>query len=420
MFITALDFGSSQIKALVAEIKEDKLSVLGVFQFPSSGIRKGEIVNAGELTEVLRKIFEKIKDIDKLALKNVFVNISSSSVRCQESRGIVAVSRADNEISQDDINRVIKASQAIKLLPNRMIIHTLTKEFIVDGISDVREPLGLTGTRLEVNSLIIDAFTPNVKNILAILESLGASVGGVIYNPLASGRAILTKTQKDLGVVLIDIGFGTTSMSVYEEGKLLHAAAMPVGGGNITNDLAIGLKCSIKAAELIKLFFGSSSVKETSSKEKITSVIFKEKTGFELKEIDRNIKSIISRRLVNEIIEVRLAEIFEFINNELKLIGKAGQLPVGAVLTGGSAKMSGIVDLAKDELKLPAEIALPEIEEMEFYSNNARDSVENLEFSAAVGLLFWAKDQHLKENKWHIPDKFSINKIKNIWRYFVP
>ena len=417
MFITALDLGSSQIKALVAEIKDDKLSVLGVFQSLSSGIRKGEIVNAGETTEVLRKIFEKIKDIDKLALKNVFVNINSPNVRCQESRGIVAVSRADNEISQDDINRVIKASQAIKLLPNRMIIHTLTKEFIIDGVSDVREPLGLTGTRLEVNSLIIDAFTPNVKNILTILESLGASVGGVIYNPLASGRATLTKTQKDLGVVLIDIGFGTTSMSVYEEGKLIHAAAMPVGGGNITNDLAIGLKCSIKAAELIKLFFGASSAKEISSKEKITPVIFKEKTGFELKEIDRNIKLVISRRLVNEIIEVRLAEIFEFINNELKLIGKAGQLPVGAALTGGSAKMSGIVDLAKNELKLPAEIALPMIEEMEFYNNNVRDAVENPEFSAAVGLLSWAKDHHLKENKWRIPDKFSIDKI---WKYFIP
>ncbi len=271
MYITALDLGSSQIRAIVAEVKkEGQLAIFGVFKIFSAGIRKGEIVDMEETTEALRKTFLKIKEIDKAAIKNIFVNVGGVGVKCQTSRGIVAVSRADNEISQDDIDRVIKASQAIKLLPNRMIIHTLAKEFVIDGISDIREPLAMTGTRLEVNSLIIDASSPNVKNIINCVESLGGKIGGLIYNPLSGGRSVLTKAQKDLGAVLIDIGSGTTSMSVYEEGKLLHAAAFPVGSGNITNDLAIGLKCSVKAAELIKILFGTALSRDVSSKEKIS------------------------------------------------------------------------------------------------------------------------------------------------------
>ena len=167
MFITALDIGSYKIKAFLAEInKNGKPFLIDVFQEYSSGIRKGEIVDTNEISTTLERIFVKIKDKDKTAIKNIFVNVGGTNIKCQNSRGIIAVSRADNEISQDDIDRVVKASQAIKLSPNRMIIHNITKEYIIDGIDDVREPLGMSGTRLEVNSLVIDAFYSNIKNIL--------------------------------------------------------------------------------------------------------------------------------------------------------------------------------------------------------------------------------------------------------------
>src|SRR3989344_2475455 len=419
MFITALDIGSGQIKAIVAQvIKDNKPSVVNAFREPSRGIRRGEIVDAGEAADSLNRIFNKIKEINRPALKNIFVNVGGANIKCQNSKGIVAVSRADNEISQDDIDRVIKASQAIKLLPNRMIIHTITREFVVDGIGDVREPLGMNGTRLEVNSLIIDAFSPNVKNILNVIGSLGGSVSGLVYNPLASARSVLTKNQKDLGAILIDIGSGTTAISVFEEGKLLHAAGFPVGGGHVTNDLAIGLKCSVPAAEFIKIFFGCALASEVHAKERINTVAIEEKSGIDIKEVDRNFRTAVSRRFIAEIIESRLSEIFEFINSELKSIGRAGQLPGGAVICGGGAKIPDIIDLAKKELKLATEIGLPENKDLEIIHPDLENQLNEPEFAAAVGLLYLGTDQHLKDGQWLPVDKFSIDSIKRILKYF--
>jgi cell division protein FtsA len=407
MFITALDLGTSQIKILVAEAKRDgQLSLLGVFKLPSAGLRKAEIVTFEEAIQSLKRAVDEIKQISKSSLKNIFINVGSSNVKLQTSRGIVAVSRADSEIYSEDIERVIKASQAINLGPNRMILHTITREFIVDGISDIINPLGMIGNRLEVNSLIIDAFKPAVNNLIKAVEAVGAKVGGLIYSPLASARAVLTKAQRELGVALIDIGFGTTGVAVYEEDKLLSANVFPVGSSNITNDLAICLRCSIKTAEAIKLSFGSALAKEISNKEKI-----------ELHQIDETLKSIVNRRFISEIIEIRLAEIFEFVNNELKLIGKTGQLPAGVVLAGGGAKIPGILELAKQELKLSIQIGIPELPGMEFINDDFRTKIEDQEFSVANGLLLWGLDQALKETGWTISKKSWLSKI---FRHFLP
>ena len=418
MFITALDIGSSKIKALVAEVAGDgKLFLAGVFKIPSAGVRKGEIVDFNETTNALSGIFNKIKELNKSALKNIFVNINSAKTKCQISKGFVAVSRADNEISSDDIERAVKSSQTIRLSHNRTILHNITREFIIDGVSDIRDPLGMAGARLEVSSLIIDSFSQNIKDTINCVKSLNGGIGGLIYGPLASARSVLTKIKKNLGTVLIDIGAQTTGLSVYEEGKLLHAATFPVGSAHITNDLAIGLKCSVEAAELIKIFFGQAQTKEISGKEKITSDIFRAKTGVNIKELDKNFKAAPSKRFIAEIIEVRLAEIFEFIHNELKLIGQAGKLPAGAVITGGGAEMPLIVDLAKNELKLSAEIGIPDIGELDLYSAEFKEQIENPELAAAVGLLLWGRDEGFKKSGWPIKNRFSLKKIL---RYFEP
>ncbi len=407
MLITALDFGTAQIKILVAETKRDgQLSLLNVFKIPSIGLRKGEIATFEEAIQSLKRAIDEIKKVNKAALKNIFINVGGGNVKLQNSRGIVAVSRADSEIYSEDIDRVIKASQAINLGPNRMILHTITREFIVDGIGDIIDPLGMVGNRLEVNTLIIDAFKPTVNNLIKAIEAVGGKVGGLIYNPLASSRSVLTKAQKELGVVLIDIGFGTTGMAVYEEDKLLSAAVFPIGASNITNDLAIGLKCPIKMAETIKLSLGSALAKEISNKEKI-----------ELHQIDESFRSVVSRRFISEIIEIRLAEIFEFVNNELKSLGKSGQLPAGAVLTGGGAKMSGIVELAKKELKLPIQIGIPEFPEAELTDGGLRAQIEDPEFSLAAGLLLWGMEHTLKEISWVGAKKGWLSKI---FKYFLP
>jgi cell division protein FtsA len=407
MLITALDLGTSQIRALVAEAKKNgQLSLLGVFKTPSTGIRKGEIVSVNDVVQALNRLFNEIRQIDKAALKNIFVNVGGSHARLQNSRGIIAVSRADNEIYSDDIDQVIKASQAINLGPNRMILHTITREFTVDGIGGISDPLGMAGSRLEVNSLIIDAFKPAVNNLLKAVEAAGGKIGGLIYNPLAAGRSILSKNQKELGAVAIDIGFGTTSMAAYEEDKLLQAAVFPVGSSNITNDLAVGLKCPIKTAETIKLSYGSALPREISNKEKI-----------DLHQIDDSLKSTISKRFVSEIIESRLAEIFEFVNNELKLVGKAGQLPAGAVITGAGAKIPDIIELAKQELKLPSQLGIPDFSAIESINAEFENRLEDLEFSAATGLLLWGVDQALENQGWTATKTGWLGKI---FKHFLP
>lgn len=382
-YITGLDIGSNNIKAVVGELKKDgRLAVIRAMKFPSAGMRRGTIDDLAAMTRSLNQVFGELRQISKDALKNIFLNIGGSDIRIQSSRGMVAVSRSDYEIHQDDIDRALQGAQAVNLPSNRMVIHTITKEFVVDGVGNISNPLGMTGNRLEVHSLVVDAFSPNVKNLTKCVEMAGANIGGLIFGPFAASRSVLSKNQKDLGVAVIDIGFSTTSLSVYDENKLLHTAVFPVGSGNITNDLAIGLKTSVEAAETVKLSFGSAVARGTSGRESI-----------DLKKIDPTAKSTVTRKFIAEIIESRLAEIFEFVNNELKLASRAGQLPAGVVLVGGGSKLPGIVDLAKDELRLPAQIGIPETSSVEIASGELNLQVEDPGFAGAMGLLEWGFDR---------------------------
>jgi cell division protein FtsA len=383
-YITGLDIGASNIKAVVGQVNEDgRISVLRVFKSPSAGMRKGVIDDFSEMTKSVNQIFGEIKNFSRQALKNIYINIESCDIHTQFSRGIVAVSRADSEIHKDDIDRAVQASRSVKLASNRTVLHAIDKEFIVDGVGDIRDPLGMIGSRLEVESLIIDVFDPAIKNLTKCVESAGGTVSGLIFSPLASARSVLSKNQKDLGVVLVDIGSSTTGICVYEENKLIHAAVLPVGSGNVTNDLAIVLKTSIVAAEAIKLSFGTALAKEVSGKEVI-----------DLRKIDENAKNTTTKKRVAEIVETRLAEIFEFVNNELKSIGKAGQLPGGVMLVGGGSKIAGIVDLAKQELKLPAQIGIPETSSLEIANGELNLQVEDPEFACSVGLMIWGSDKY--------------------------
>ncbi|MBI4991733.1 MAG: cell division protein FtsA [Candidatus Harrisonbacteria bacterium] len=403
-FITGLDIGTNSLKTVIAEVRKDgKTVVVKLLKTPSGGMRKGSIDDLAEMTRALNVMFGEIKKLSRNAIRNIFINVNGGDIHTQSSKGIVAVARADYEIHQDDIDRAVQASQAINLPPNRMVLHAITREFVVDGVGDIRDPLGMIGNRLEVNSLIIDAFAPSVKNLTKCLEMAGATVGGLIFSPLAGARAVLSKNQKDLGVALVDIGFGTTSLCVYEENKLIHAAVFPLGSGNITNDLAIGLKTSVDAAEAVKLTFGSASPRGASGRETI-----------DLKKIDPNSKTNISRRFISDIIQVRLAEIFEFVNNELKQIGKAGKLPVGVVLVGGGSKIPGLVDLAKEELDLPAQIGIPDLSSLEMPSGELSLQAEDPEFVGAIGLLLWGRDRLYSDGQAVGVGSWVKNLFKNL------
>ncbi|MFA5052966.1 MAG: cell division protein FtsA [Parcubacteria group bacterium] len=379
--VLGLDIGGDSIKAVVAEPVKDKIKLVYGLTKPSAGIRKGIVVSIDDAAKAVGNVLQEIRNFYRPAIKNIFLNIGGTDVRTQLSKGIVAVARANSEIGTDDIARATQASEAINLGPNRMILHTITKEFTVDGISDIKDPLGMIGSRLEVTSFLVDAFTPSVKNLRKCVEITSGSIGGLIYSPLASARAVLTKNQKELGVVMIDIGFGTTGVAVYEEDKLIHAAIYPVGAGHITNDIAVALKIPVTIAEKIKIAYGYAVAKDVPSRETI-----------DLRKVDLNMIGAPSRRFVAEVIESRLEEIFEFVDNDLKAVGFSGKLPAGAVLAGGGAKLPGIVDLAKDRLKITAMVGLPQASSFEVQDQSLLEYVESPDYAAVLGLILLSSD----------------------------
>jgi cell division protein FtsA len=384
--ITGLDIGSSQIKGVVATPKKDgTLAVLSVFKQPAAGLRRGIVVDVEEFTASLRELVIDLNKISRQATQNVFVNFQSEQIHCRSSRGIVAVSRADQEIQQDDIDRAIQSSRAVKLSSNHVVLHNIMREFFVDDIGDIADPLGMTGSRLEVSTLIVEAFAPHINTLVKNMEKVGFRVGGIVFNPIAAARAVLSKRQKDLGVILLDIGFGTTSFVIYEENKVLHARSLPVGSGYVSNDIAIGFKTPIEVAEKLKVSYGFATAKEISRKETI-----------KLSEIDAANKNEISRRYLAEIIEIRLAEILDLVNNELKLLGKSVQLPGGIVITGGGVKLAGMTELVKEELKLPVQIGFPNLHEFEVMNPAHQDALDDPEFATAAGLVLWGQGEKRK------------------------
>jgi len=375
--ILGLDIGTDTIKAVIAEpTGEGKILLSAGFTSPSRGLRKGVVVDMESATRAVTNLTDKVREASKSALKNIYLRVGGSDVGVKNSRGITAVSRANSEIYKDDVDRVVQASEAINLPPNRMILHTVKREFIVDGVGDIQDPLGMVGARLEVLSLIIDAFAPTIRNLSKCVELAGGSIGGLVFGPLASASSLLTGNQKELGVVSVDIGYGTTGVAVYEENKLLHTRVFPVGAGHITNDLAIALKIPVETAEKVKLNYGYASSKGISNKEKI-----------DLQKIDANTKGSPSRKFIAEVIESRLAEICDLISNDLDVIGKERQLPAGVVITGGGAKLSGTAELFKEELKLATQIGIPNSSVFETETEGMVEFLESPEYALVLGLV---------------------------------
>lgn len=379
--ILGLDIGSSSIRAVIAEPGRDgKISLVSGIVKPSKGLRRGVVIDMDSAAGQINQVLQSARDISKNSIKNIYLNIGGVDVRSQVSRGIAAVSRASSEIYKDDIDRAVQASEAVNLPSNRMILHTIKKEFIVDGVGDIQDPLGMVGGRLEIINYIIDAFAPAVKNIIKCVELSGGSVSALIFNPIASSLSVLSTNQRELGVILIDIGYGTTGIAVYEEGKLLHTVMLPVGAGHVTNDLAVALKIPVEVAEKLKVAYGYALSSAVPGKDSI-----------DLKKIDSNLKGTPSRKFISEVVESRLSEICDLVNDELKKIGRAGKLPGGAVIVGGGARLPGISELFKSELKLSTQIGLVNPAFFELGPQCQADLMEFPEYASVLGLLLWSE-----------------------------
>jgi cell division protein FtsA len=406
--ITGIDIGTSSVKVAVGEQVGSKISLVHAAKESCSGLRRGAVIDVVEVSRTVNRALADIKKFSKSATKNIYLSIGTSQVNMQVSRGIVAVSRADAEIYQDDIDRAVRASQAVNLPQNRMIVHTLTREFVVDGAGDITDPLGLSGSRLEVQSVIVDAFSPHVKNLIRSVELAGGEIGGLVFAPLVAARAALAKRQRDLGAVLVDIGFGTTGMSVYEENKLLSVMKFPIGAGNITNDLGVGLKVPIDAAEEIKLEYGNAVARDVNTKDLV-----------DITKLVPDAKGPVSRRFIADIIESRMGEIFDLVNAELKACGKYAELPGGVVIVGGGAKLPGVTDLAKQDMRLSAQIGSTIAEEWVDEGGAFKEYLEDPEFVSALGLVLWGADAS-GWDKGGRTGSSPLRRIQGVFRYFAP
>lgn len=346
--IAALDVGSSTIQTVIAEQRrgEDTLHILGVGVAPSAGVRRGVIVNIEDATAAIRQSVEEARQASGVPLRSAWLAVGDAHIAVSSSRGVVAVSRADQEISPEDVRRVIAAAETfIPKNANKEILHIIPRDFRVDHESGVKDPVGMHGVRLEVDTLIIECSTPFLKNLLKCVEGAGLKVEDYIFSPYAAAEVALTKRQKELGVMLVDIGGSTSSFMVFEEGVPIHAGVVPIGGSHITNDVAIGFRTHIDIAEQIKLAYASSLPDQIPRKEQIKLADFVPESP-----------ASHSRRELAEIVEARLQDLFELLQKELKKIDRTRLLPAGVVLVGGSSLLPGLVELTREELGLPVEL----------------------------------------------------------------
>jgi cell division protein FtsA len=408
--ICGIDIGNSQVKVVVAKINSDNLrpEVIGWGSAISSGLRRGVVVNIEETIENVRSAIQRAEAMAGFPIRKAYLAVSGLHINTQTSRGVVAVSRVDNEISQSDIDRVIKAASVVSLPPNREIIHVIPKNFVVDGTEYVKNPLGMKGVRLEVEVLIIDGLSPYLKNLVKCVNENNIEVAGLVYAPLASSLSVLDKNQKEYGVINIDFGGGTSSMTVFEEADLLHSSILPIGSKHITNDLAVLLRTSIDIAERIKLEHGSTSDGEDRRR----------RGEIDLSELVGEPDYVIPKKQLIKVIDARAHELLDIVSNELKKVSKRSILPAGIVLSGGGVNLPGLAMLAKDKLRLPVRVA------RSVHFEGMAEVVDDPAFSVATGVVLWGLEQELTRYRGRLSSQSDsgdiTKKILDWFKNFMP
>ncbi len=354
--ISGIELGSSKITTVIAQINEDQttmersVNIVGVATTPSKGIKKGQIVNIEEAVDATIASVEAAERMAGYNLNSAFISLGGAHIHSQNSHGVVAVSDPSGEINEGDVERVIDAASAISIPQSREVIHVIPCEYMVDGESGVKDPIGMSGVRLEVDTHIVTASDAAMKNLRKAVKEVGIEVNGFVFSGLASSESVLTSTEKELGCVLVDIGGGTTSLSVFIEGSPVYSSVIPIGARNVTNDLAIGLKVSLEDAEKIKLIL--------SDEKKL-----KKDEGDELDLLELglpDIKKISKKTLIEGIIKPRLNEIFSMVKLELDREGLGNRVPSGIIVTGGGALTVGILESAKRITLLSSRIGKPQ------------------------------------------------------------
>ena len=377
--IVGLDIGTSKIAVIVAEVKpEGGFDIIGMGSHPSRGLKKGVVVNIETTVNAIQRALEEAELMADCKIRDVYTGIAGSHIRSFNSQGMVAIK--DKEVAQMDIDRVIETAKAVQIPNDQQILHILNQEFIIDGQEDVREPLGMSGVRLEVRVHIVTGAVSAAQNIIKCVRRCGLEVRDLILQPLASAMAVVSDDEKDLGVCLVDMGGGTTDMAVFTHGSIRHTAVIPIAGDQITNDIAMALRTPTKDADDIKIKHGCALSQLADPQEMI------EVPGVG----DRESRQL-SRKTLAEVIEPRVEELYSLVQSELRRSGYEELLSSGIVITGGSSAMRGMVELGEEIFHMPVRIGQPH------YSGGLAEVVRNPRYSTAVGLLLAGMHQHRQQ-----------------------
>jgi len=373
-YIVGLDIGTKKVTAIIGEITEErKVEVIGIGTADSKGLRKGVVVNLDVTSSAIKKAQEEAELMAGVEIGSAFVGISGAHIKSFNSRGVIAVSGKNREISRDDIRRVIEQSKAVAIPPDREIIHVIPQEFVVDEQDGIRDPLGMNGIKLEVNVHIVTGAITLVQNLRTCIERSGINIEQIVLSQIATSTSVLTPDEKELGVGLIDIGAGTTEVAIFERGSLWYTSIIPLGGDNFTNDIAVGLRTPIPDAEKIKKKFGC-----------VAAPVSDEQETLEVPSVGRGRKPrVLSRQLLADIIQPRAEEIFRLVDNDIKRMGYEKSLNSGIVLTGGTALLEGMEEVAEEIFDLPVRRGDPT------GVGGLVDRVATPDYATAVGLILY-------------------------------
>ena len=374
--LAGLDIGSTAVRLSVGTVGQtpdgEELHILAAAEAPSQGVQKGVVTSIEDAVSSISTALERVERLVGVPLEHVWVGISGTHVETQASKGVVAVAKSNGEISPEDVDRAIEAARTIATPLNYEILHVIPQTFSVDGQRGLKNPVGMSGVRLEVDTQIIQGVTAHIKNITRTVYRTGLDIDDVVLGILATSEAVLSPRQKELGVAVANIGGSTTGVSVFEDGDLLSSVVLPIGSANITKDITLGLRTDFDVAEAVKIRYGTACAGAIDKKDVVN-----------LKDAGALTDEMVSRKYIATIIQARVEEILERIDDVLRGLNKSGKLPAGIVLTGGGAALDGLIDSTKEILRLPASLGYP------IGIGSVTDRSNDLGFSTSIGLVKW-------------------------------
>jgi len=405
--LVALDVGSSKAVVLVGEVTTDgALDIIGKGTVPTTGVKKGLVNNMDQAVTSIQSAVEQAERLSGLTLEAAYVAVGGDHLESLNSRGTVAVSGAHREVTREDIERATEVARAVTIPSNREVLHVLPRDFIVDGQEGVKDPEGMSAIRLEVTTHIVHGGATALQNLTRCVRRAGVRPDELVVSSIASGESVLSETERELGVAVADIGAGTTDVALYAEGSPFYTSVIPLGGVNVTNDIAIGLRTNLAAAEQLKMQFGSpESLKADPSTEADVEII------------DDGVARPARKADVTEITDARMRELFEKIGEEMSENASAHRLPAGLVLTGGAAQLANAAELARDVLQVPVRVAAPE------GIGGLTDNLLTPQYATAIGLLLWAANDFLtgEQQRYEPPPRNpSADRVRDIIRRIFP